>query len=113
MRLQDAVTQAQLQKQQAAEAHAAALAADQGRIQQLVGETQQQQAQLNSLQQQLQGAQHQRDAAQAQLEAWRAQHAQQAPQVAELLSERQAWIEELQRERGAASAAAATAEVCC
>ena len=48
---------------------------------------------------------------QGQVEAQRAQHAQQAPRLAELVSERQAWIEDLQRERANASAAAAAAEV--
>ena len=109
--VQDAITQAQLQQQQAAETHAAAVGANEGRIQQLSSEVQQQQAQLDSLQRHLQSAHQQRDAAQSQLEAWQAQHAQQAPQIAELLNERQAWIQELQRERAAASSAAATAEV--
>lgn len=108
--VQDAMTQAQMQQQQAAETHTAA---NEGRMQQLSSQVQQQQAQLDSLQQRLQSAHQQRVAAQGQLEAWQAQHAQQAPQIAELLTERQAWIEELQQERAAASAAAATAEVRC
>ena len=111
--VQDAVTQAQLQQQHAAGTHAAATAASEGRIQQLSSEVQQQQAQLDSLQEHLQSAHQQRDAAQSQLKAWQVQHAQQAPQIAELLNERQAWIQELQQERAAASAAAATAEVRC
>ena len=111
MLVQDTVTQAQLQRQQAAETHAAAVGVRERRIQQLSSEVQQQQAQLDSLQQHSQSAHQQRDAAQSQLKAWQAQHAQQAPQIAELLNERQAWIQELQRERAAASSAAATAEV--
>ena len=111
--LQDTVTQAQLQQQQAAEIHVAAAAANDSHVQQLSSKIQQQQAQLGSLQQHVQSAHQQRDAAQSQLEAWQVQHAQQAPQVAELLNERQAWIQELQQERAAASAAAATAEVPC
>lgn len=109
--MQDEATHAQLQHQQAAEQHAAATAANEERIQHLSSEVQQQQAQLGGLQEQLQTAHQQRDAAQRQLDAWQAQHAQQAPQISELLNERQAWIQELQRERAAASAAAATAEV--
>ena len=109
--MQEEATHAERQHQQAAEQHAAATAANMDHMQHLSSEVQQQQAQLDRVQQQLQTAHQQRDAAQGQLDAWQAQHAQQAPQISELLTERQAWIQELQRERAAASAAAATAEV--
>lgn len=109
--VQDEATHAQLQHQQAAEKHAAFTAANEARIQHLSSEVQQQQAQLDRLQQHLRTAHQQRDAAQGQLDAWQAQHAQQAPQINKLLNERQAWIQELQQERAAASAAAARAEV--
>ena len=90
---------------------AAAASASQVQVQQLTAEVQQLKAYYDNLHHQLQQAQQLKSAAESQIEAWRAQHAQQAPRVAELLSERQAWIEELQRERAAASAAAAAAEV--
>jgi predicted nucleic acid-binding Zn-ribbon protein len=89
---------------------AAAASASQVQVQQLTAEVQQLKAYYDNLHHQLQQAQQLKSAAESQIEAWRAQHAQQAPRVAELLSERQAWIEELQRERAAASAAAAAAE---
>ena len=91
---------------------AAAAARNALQLKQLNQEVEQQNTYLGNLQQQLQQAQQQRDAAQTQLEAWRAQHTEQAPHIAELLRERQAWIGDLQKERAAASAAAAAAEVC-
>lgn len=109
--LQEKVAEAQLQHKQALGAHAANASANQAHVQQLTQEVQQQGSQLEGLHQQLQQAQHHKAAAESQLEVWRAQHAQQAPQVAELLRERQAWIEDLQQERAAASAASAAAEV--
>ena len=104
------MTEAQLQHQQAADMQAAAASASQVQVQQLTAEVQQLKAYYDNLHHKLQQAQQLKSAAESQIEAWRAQHAQQAPQVAELLSERQAWIEELQRERAAASTAAAAAE---
>ncbi len=104
------MTEAQLQHQQAADMQAAAASASQVQVQQLTAEVQQLKAYYDNLHHQLQQAQQLKSAAESQIEAWRAQHAQQAPRMAELLSERQAWIEELQRERAAASTAAAAAE---
>lgn len=109
--MQEKATQAQLQHQQAADQQAATASASQAQIQQLTQEVQQLKVYHDSLHHQLQQAQQHKALAESQIEAWRAQHAQQAPQVAELLTERQAWIEDLQRERAAASAAAAAAEV--
>lgn len=109
--IQEKSTEAQLQHQQAADMQAAAASASQVQVQQLTAEVQQLKAYYDNLHHQLQQAQQLKSASESQIEAWKAQHAQQAPQVAELLSERQAWIEELQTERAAASAAAAAAEV--
>ena len=104
--LQDKVNAAQLQQQQNSDKQAAAAAAKEAHIGQLTQEI----SQLQSLQEQLQQTQQSRDMIQGQVEAWRAQHAQQAPRLAELVSERQVWVEDLQRERADASAAAAAAE---
>ena len=111
--LQDAAAKAQLQHQQAVDKHTSDAATCNAHVQHLSNEVQQQQVQIVSLQEHVQAAQQQRDAAQRQLESLQAQHAQQAPQVAELLTERKAWIQDLQKERAAASAAASAAEVCC
>ncbi|DBA65966.1 TPA: hypothetical protein ACH3X2_002987 [Trebouxia sp. C0005] len=110
LELQEKLTEAQLQHQQAADMQAAVASASQAQVQQLTAEVQQLKVYYDNLHHQLQQAQQLKSAAESQIEAWKAQHAKQAPRVAELLSERQAWIEELQRERAAASAAAAAAE---
>lgn len=107
------MSSAQLQHEQTVDRHRSDAATSHARIQHLSSEVQQQHAQIASLQEHIQAAQQQRDAAQHQLESWQAQHAQQAPEIAELLTERKAWIEDLQRERAAASAASAAAEVRC
>ena len=106
------MTEAQQRHQEAVDQQIATASASQAQVEQLTQEIQQQRSTLAALQQQLQHTQQQKVAVEGQVEAWRAQHAQQAPQVAELLRERQAWIEDLQRERAAASAAASAAEVC-
>ena len=112
--LQEKMNETQLQQQQQqqdTDKQAAAHTASQKHIKLLAHELSQQNSALQSLQEQLQQTQQSRDMIQGQVEAWRAQHAQQAPRLAELVSERQAWVEDLQRERANASAAAAAAEV--
>ena len=63
------------------------------------------------MQQQLRAVCEQKDRAEGQLQALRLQQEQQAPQVAALVSERQDWIAQLQKERAAASQATQKSEV--
>ena len=108
--VQEQVSAAQLQQQRASEQQATSATADAAHIKELALELKLCAAALHSTEQELQHAQQSRDMIQGQVEAWRAQHAQQAPKLAELVQERRAWVEELQRERAAASAAACAAE---
>ena len=63
------------------------------------------------MEQQLRAVCEQKDRAEGQLQALRLQQEQQAPQVAALVSERQDWITQLQKERAAASQATQKSEV--
>ena len=66
---------------------------------------------LHAAEQQLRAVCEQKDRAEGQLQALRLQQEQQAPQVAALVSERQDWIAQLQKERAAASKATQKSEV--
>lgn len=100
------------------EQNEALLEASQAQLGDMQQQLVQQEERLHAVEQQLgEVSQHkdrreeQLQVAEGQLQALRQQQAEQAPQVAALVSERQDWIVQLQRERAAASQAILTSEV--